>query len=1144
MANPNTPSIAKSFQPGDKLAGCYTLKEIIPGPGVSVVWLAHDEELGKDIALHFVPDSVASDTRAMAELKQETKRNRQLIHPRIVRVHDLVEDEKWSAISMDHIKGDSLSTLQLQHEKKAFNPSEIFAAVSELCQTVEDAHRIDLFHRDLTPDNLIATANGLMVQKFGISRVILDALARSGHPVEGGRDLAYISPQQLDGERPNRLDDIYSIGASLFDLLTGAAPFADGDPVPQIRKTVPPMVSERRAAKQITAEAVPKPWDDAIAACLAKNPEERPKSAAETGARFASGKPSGAQSGPAYNLTAAAPAAAVAAATVASAAPAAGSETAAPSSAKVEPPPEATPAPVPPVAAPPAETPQPVATVEEPASRGQKRQRPPGPGKAPVIAEATVLSKTPVTKGEAGREPEDAGAGGGVKKPATPGATTPSGFPLQAFVGVDATQPPKPKSHGGIIALIVGLLLIVLVAYNLASKKTPAPSSPEAAVASTGSNAASPAPEESSSPAAEQSASPTAEQPASAGASPVNVAANAVPIPTSEGTPLPNEAAPAPSASIPAPDVAALAALRPDQAAQLLSDKAKAVNQAKAAMAAADQAAKDKAAAQAQAAADAQAMQAAIKDKAAADAAAKSAADAAAAALKQQQEALARAEADASAAQKAADDKINAATQARKAVQDAQLAAQQQQTAQQQADAAAADATKAAADRQKAADAAAQAAADAEKARAAQAQAFAQAQADLNQTQAALQQARQSQAAEKAREEAAAAAKAEQQRQAQAAAQAAADAARIQQQRDADAARLAAQAAAAAKAADDAKKALEAAQIAVANAEKAQHEAEVQAEAARAGVSPAPAASATPAPVSSPAAEAPLPVTPAASAAPMPSAVPVASPVGSATPPNVSVQPPSPNSKVDQALVNSLGMRFSPVGNILFSIWLTRVQDFQAFATATGFQNEEWLQPGFKQAPDHPVVNVSWSDANAFCLWLTEKEHHQGILAVNETYRLPTDLEWSQAVGLPAESGRTPEARDMDVPDVYPWGTQWPPPAGAGNYTGEETDSDVAIKGYNDGFAWTSPVGSFNPNKYGLYDMGGNVWQWCADWWNSEQKQKVLRGGSWYNGALKLSLLSSCRIHYSADQSTDNYGFRVVVAPETTKEKTPKHHAQ
>jgi len=232
-------------------------------------------------------------------------------------------------------------------------------------------------------------------------------------------------------------------------------------------------------------------------------------------------------------------------------------------------------------------------------------------------------------------------------------------------------------------------------------------------------------------------------------------------------------------------------------------------------------------------------------------------------------------------------------------------------------------------------------------------------------------------------------------------------------------------------------------------------------------------------------------------------------------------------------------MRFAPVGKAFFCVWLTRVQDFAEFAKDTGYQGTGWQDPGFKQGPDHPVVNVSWNDANQFCLWLTQKEHREGILDANQTYRLPTDLEWSNAVGLPPESGRTPESRDMDVPDVYPWGAQWPPPPGAGNYTGEETDSDVAIKGYNDGFAWTSPVGSFNANKFGLYDMGGNVWEWCADWWNGEKKSKVLRGGSWYNGALRLSLLSSCRIHAAADQGTDNYGFRVVISEEMSKGKRP-----
>ena len=233
-----------------------------------------------------------------------------------------------------------------------------------------------------------------------------------------------------------------------------------------------------------------------------------------------------------------------------------------------------------------------------------------------------------------------------------------------------------------------------------------------------------------------------------------------------------------------------------------------------------------------------------------------------------------------------------------------------------------------------------------------------------------------------------------------------------------------------------------------------------------------------------------------------------------------------------EAKANSLGAPFARVGNVEFCVWLTRVKDFRVFWTEVQLENSKWQPPGFAQSEDHPVVNVSWSDAMEFCRWLTHREHRSGVLPAGQIYRLPTDLEWSAAVGLPPEAGATPEKRDMGFPGIYPWGTGWPPPSDAGNYTGQETKSDVAIKDFDDGFRWTSPVGAFLANKYGLYDMGGNVWQWCMDDWADGSTRKVLRGASWYNGAMKLSLLSSCRVNASPNSTTDNYGFRVVRATE------------
>ncbi len=101
----------------------------------------------------------------------------------------------------------------------------------------------------------------------------------------------------------------------------------------------------------------------------------------------------------------------------------------------------------------------------------------------------------------------------------------------------------------------------------------------------------------------------------------------------------------------------------------------------------------------------------------------------------------------------------------------------------------------------------------------------------------------------------------------------------------------------------------------------------------------------------------------------------------------------------------------------------------------------------------------------------------EGRLGPSENYRLPTDAEWNIAVGLTPERGSTPEKR-MKTLTVWPWGHYWPPQAGDGNY-------DPALK--VDTFSGTAPVGSFRPNAFGIYDLGGNVWEWCDDWYNEAQ---------------------------------------------------------
>jgi formylglycine-generating enzyme required for sulfatase activity len=223
---------------------------------------------------------------------------------------------------------------------------------------------------------------------------------------------------------------------------------------------------------------------------------------------------------------------------------------------------------------------------------------------------------------------------------------------------------------------------------------------------------------------------------------------------------------------------------------------------------------------------------------------------------------------------------------------------------------------------------------------------------------------------------------------------------------------------------------------------------------------------------------------------------------------------------------NGLEMKFAPVQGVLMSIWLTRVRDYDAFCAATARAR---LIADFPQDDSHPVVRVSADDAVAFCEWLTKREREAGQLEDDQHYRLPTDVEWSLAAGLANEGGSTPEERDGKAKD-FPWGKQWPPPAGAGNFADASGRRGAAIASYHDGFPQTSPVGAFSANALGLFDITGNVWQWCDGSYKPGSHWGVLRGGSWGTAAAN-ELRIGYRMVVDRSERDVIYGFRCVIAP-------------
>jgi TolB-like protein/Tfp pilus assembly protein PilF len=255
---------------------------------MGIVWLAHDEELERDVALKFLPDLIIHDAAVLSDLKRETKRCLELTHKNIVRIYDFVHDERSGCISMEYVDGDTLSSLRCDKERKVFEANELTQWMSQLCDALDYAHNYaHVIHRDLKPANLMVNQRGeLKVSDFGIARSLEDSM--SVITKAGGRSgtLVYMSPQQLAGERGTHLDDVYSLGATLYDLLTSKPPFYSGNVDRQIQERVAPSMTERRKEFDIEPALVPQVWEDAVAACLAKDPSRRPQSAAEVAQRL------------------------------------------------------------------------------------------------------------------------------------------------------------------------------------------------------------------------------------------------------------------------------------------------------------------------------------------------------------------------------------------------------------------------------------------------------------------------------------------------------------------------------------------------------------------------------------------------------------------------------------------------------------------------------------------------------------------------------------------------------------------------------------------------------------------------------------------------------------------------------------------
>ena len=278
----------REFSAGQKLFGRYTLIKTLGRGGMGVVWLARDEELERDVALKFLPELIIHDRAVLGDLKKETRRSLELTHKNIVRIYDFIHDQASGCISMEYVDGDTLSNLRADKPHKVFAPDDLTEWTSQLCDALDYAHNhARIVHRDLKPANLMVNQRGdLKVADFGIARSLSDSMSKL--TMEHGKSgtLVYMSPQQLDGERGNHLDDVYSLGASLYELLTSKPPFYSGNVDRQIREKIPPSMTERRKELEIESDPIDPAWEEVVRECLAKDPARRPQSISEIAKRL------------------------------------------------------------------------------------------------------------------------------------------------------------------------------------------------------------------------------------------------------------------------------------------------------------------------------------------------------------------------------------------------------------------------------------------------------------------------------------------------------------------------------------------------------------------------------------------------------------------------------------------------------------------------------------------------------------------------------------------------------------------------------------------------------------------------------------------------------------------------------------------
>ncbi len=261
------------MMPGRKLGGRYQVQDKIGTGGMATVFRGLDEVLGRTVAIKTMLPQYATDPSFAARFKQEAQAAAALQSPYIVSVYDWGKDADTYYIVMEYLRGTDLKTGIRNHG--ALDCKKVAQIGSQIAQALSVAHRHDIIHRDIKPQNIMVQLDGnIKVMDFGIAR------AKNSHLTQDNSVLGtahYVSPEQTQGKELGPTTDIYSLGIVMYESVTGEVPFKGDDAITVALKQVneqPLPPSQLNPKVDPSLEAI-------ILKCMQKNPADRFQTADE-----------------------------------------------------------------------------------------------------------------------------------------------------------------------------------------------------------------------------------------------------------------------------------------------------------------------------------------------------------------------------------------------------------------------------------------------------------------------------------------------------------------------------------------------------------------------------------------------------------------------------------------------------------------------------------------------------------------------------------------------------------------------------------------------------------------------------------------------------------------------------------------------